>query len=292
MLEKFNTKEVGKLRNTKKPYVNTNISKTEKEFVKLAFLSNQIQTKVISSASNTYTYKYIPVLISENNAKKHWWNSFVIGITYNSQVMAKEINKHRNLFLINGLIMALVFIVFILIVVYLLKRFEYIAYHDQLTGLPNRELFAEKFNKLIKTAEKNNNKFAIFFLNIDDFKKINDNFGHYIGDKLLKKMAYRLKDNLRKKRDILSRLGGDKFTIAITEISSKEEVVNVAARIIDGFEKPLIIDDSKFFINVSIGISICPKDGNQLEELIKKADHAMYKAKKQQKDYVFCNKEI
>ncbi len=286
-----NTKAVGKLCNTKKPYINTDISEAEKRFVRQAFLSNQPQIAIDQSEKSVCISKYFPALVSEQNVEDRWWNSYVVGISYNNQIMLEEINKHRSLFLINALIMVVVFVVFILIVIYLLKKFEYMAYHDQLTGLPNRKSFVEAFDKLLAAAEKNNDKLAVLFLDIDNFKEVNDHFGHDIGDKLLEEIAYRLKDSLQES-DNISRLGGDEFTVAATEISSKEDVIKVAEKVIDVFKKPFIIENNKFFISVSVGISIYPEDGRQLEELIKKADYAMYKAKKQQKNYVLYEKEI
>nr|WP_239551069.1 GGDEF domain-containing protein [Halanaerobacter jeridensis] len=185
--------------------------------------------------------------------------------------------------------MIVVFVTFIAIVIYLLRQFRQLAYYDQLTKLVKRESFAEKFADLAKKNDKEDKKITILFLDIDKFKEINDNFGHNIGDMVLKKIALRLKNNLPQEY-VISRLGGDEFTIAITDIASKKEVKKEVSKVVSSFKEPLIIEGSQFFISVSIGVSIYPDHDSSLEGLIKKADYAMYKAKKQQKNYVIYQK--
>lgn len=282
------SQQAAELRN-KKPYVDSNISEIERKLVKKTYVAQEEQTKNV--AESTYTDKYLPVLIAPKESTESWWNSFVVGIKYNEEVMLNEIEEQRNLFLINALIMVVVFIAFIIIIVYLLNEFEYMAYYDKLTGLANRDLFTERVDNLLKVVNKENDKLAILFLDIDNFKEVNDNFGHDTGDRVLAKTAVRLKDSLRE-NDIISRLGGDEFTIAISDINSKEEVNSVVTRIINAFNQPLIINESKFFISISMGISCYPVDGERLEELLKKADHAMYRAKKQQQSYLFYESEV
>ncbi|MFO7819454.1 MAG: GGDEF domain-containing protein [Halanaerobacter sp.] len=270
--------------NDQKPYMNSDISEGESEMVKRTYLSQQVQIK--DSQNEIYSDKYLPVLVTNKESEDSWWNSFVVRIKYNKEVMLDEIKKQRNLFLINGLIMVAVFITFIVIVVYLLNKFEHMAYYDKLTGLANREFFTEKVENMLRVVNRNNDKLAILFLDIDNFKEINDNFGHDTGDLVLEKVALRLKDNVRE-NDIISRLGGDEFTVAISDIDSREDINSVVTRAINSFNQPLIVDKSKLFISVSIGVSIYPDDGEQLEDLIQKADHAMYKAKKEQKSCVY-----
>lgn len=267
-----------------KPYMNSDISEIETEMVKRTYFSQQVQIR--DAQDEIYSDKYLPVLVANKESEASWWNSFVVRIKYNKEVMLDEIKKQRNLFLINGLIMVVVFITFIVIVVYLLNEFEHMAYYDKLTGLANREFFTEKVDNMLRVVNRNNDKLAILFLDIDNFKEINDNFGHDTGDSVLEKAALRLKDSVRE-NDIISRLGGDEFTIAISDIDSREDINSVVTRIINSFNQPLIVDKSKFFISVSIGVSTYPDDGEQLEDLIQKADHAMYKAKQEQKSSVY-----
>ncbi|MGM0370327.1 MAG: diguanylate cyclase domain-containing protein [Bacillota bacterium] len=284
---KFNpgSGRAAELRNTKKPYINSDISDEEQEFVKEAFTSKQAQTD--NSSDQNRSSRYIPALMQEES-NDGWWNSFVVKIKYNNQVMIDEIKAQRNLFLTNVLIMVGVFVTFIGIVIYLLNKFSYMAYHDQLTGLAKREFFAEKVDELLKVAKKRDQKLAILFLDIDNFKEINDNYGHNIGDIVLQKTASRLQENLPQNY-IISRLGGDEFTIAITDISSKNEIVLEMDKVTECFKEPLVIEGSQLFISVSIGVSIYPDDASDLESLIKQGDDAMYKAKKQQQSYLFYN---
>lgn len=279
---------VAKLKGSKG--LDPNISETERELARNSVINNKVQSRIIYLDDNNYLYKFFPALLSGDGDKEQW-NSYVVGIKYNAQVIIDEINKHRNLFLINTLVMILFFVLFILVVIYLLKKFEYQATHDQLTGLVNRKYFTKEFNNLILVNQKNRDKLAILFLDIDKFKGINDNFGHNTGDKILKEIAKKLKD-IFAKDDIICRLGGDEFVITLSGISSKEEIIKKVDKLIESFNKPLTVDESKFFISFSLGISIYPEDARELEELIKKADYAMYIAKRRQQDYSLYSKSL
>ena len=194
-----NEYQVAKLRSSKKPYLKPDVAEIEDELARKAILNNEVQSKTIKKDDNEYTYRFFPALSAERDGREDGWNSYVVGLKYDNQVMYQEIAKHRGLFSLNIIIMLIVFVSFISVVVYLLNRFEYQANHDQLTGLAGRKLFEEKFEKLRNKARGNSNKFAILFLDIDKFKKINDNYGHNIGDLVLKKIANRLKSNLKSK---------------------------------------------------------------------------------------------
>ena len=276
--------KVAKLRSSVKPYINPDVPEIENKLASNAIINNELQTKNIISQDYRYTYRFFPAFLADTGEKKKGWNSYVIGIIYDDRVMAEEIYKHKGLFSLNILMMLIVFLGFISIVIYLLNKFEYQAYHDQLTGLANRELFEEEFERLKKRAN-NSKKLAILFLDIDKFKKINDNFGHHVGDLVLKKIANRLKNNLKHK-DCLARLGGDEFVIIITNIDSKEQVAKISYRVLDEFKTPIVINDESIFVSLSGGISIYPDDGVELTELVKNADYAMYNAKRKDKDLV------
>ncbi|WP_169744125.1 EAL domain-containing protein [Paenibacillus wynnii] len=158
------------------------------------------------------------------------------------------------------------------------ERIKYLAYYDELTGLPNRAKFHEQLIKQIKLAERKNNLLAVLFLDLDRFKLINDTMGHGFGDLFLKKVAERLAGNLALK-GMVYRLGGDEFCLIITQ-TSPEKVSTLAQLIIDELSVPFIIKKGEYFTSPSIGISLYPTDGCQPDELIRLADIAMYKSKK------------
>jgi len=275
--------EVAKLRSSKKPYLEPDVAEVEDELARKAILNKESQSKTIKNNGNEYTYKFFPALFADREDRDGGWNSYVVALKYDNQVMQQEIAKHRGLFSLNIILMLIVFISFISVVVYLLNKFEYQAYHDQLTGLAGRKLFEEKFEKQKNKAKGNSNKFAILFLDIDKFKRINDEYGHNIGDHVLKNIAVRLKSNLKSK-DCLARLGGDEFVIMIADLGSKEQAEEIGYRILKVFDEPIVIEGQQLKINISGGISIYPEDGKELENLIKNADYAMYQAKKGEKD--------
>jgi len=275
---------VGRL-NDEKPFLNPEIPEYEAELASNAVNTNQVQSRDIKLDDINYTFEFFPAIVEDSLKNGQGWASYVVGIQYNNSVRKAEINYNRNLFLINGIIMFTILLIFTGIVSYLLQDLEYQAYHDQLTGLPNRDLVVKSFSVLKDKAKKENKKVGILFLDIDKFKNINDNYGHDIGDKVLKEVADLLKTSLRN-NDELFRLGGDEFVITVTDINSKEELKKVAKQIINSFKEPLLVDESKFFVSISVGISFFPEHGQDLDELLKNADDAMYRAKQQKKDYV------
>lgn len=154
-----------------------------------------------------------------------------------------------------------------------------LAHYDELTGLPNRVFFSEILNKTIIHSKENHKRFALFFIDLDRFKKINDALGHPTGDLVLKEFADIFKTTLRK-GDILARLGGDEFVILLNDISDMKIIDSIADNIFKVCAKPVKIRSHEFFISASIGICIYPNDGASLEDLLKNADMAMYKAKR------------
>ncbi|MCH6266805.1 EAL domain-containing protein [Neobacillus citreus] len=160
------------------------------------------------------------------------------------------------------------------------EKFQYLVYHDEVTGLPNQRLFNEKVNFAIELYKKDNTKmFGVLLVDLDRFKVINDSLGHNIGDKLLIEVAKRLRNCLHGK-DTVSRKGGDEFTILVENVS-KHEVRLIAQRILSIFSKSFFIEGHEVFVTPSIGISVYPSDGKNSDELIRKADSAMYQAKKE-----------
>ena len=163
------------------------------------------------------------------------------------------------------------------------------AEHDPLTGLPNRTLFNERLSQSLEWAESQNRLVALLFLDLNDFKDVNDHQGHHIGDLLLKTVANRLKGCLRGS-DTVSRLGGDEFTVILPGIPSKSDAARVAQKILDTITQEIVLEGHHLSITTSIGISFYPTDSQDQETLIKLADTAMYRAKTAGKNlYEFAN---
>jgi len=171
------------------------------------------------------------------------------------------------------------------------ERLSYLANHDTLTGLPNRKYFDEFIENEIKSNVKNRTNFAILFLDIDNFKLINDSLGHIAGDKILVKVTERLHRCI-KEFDLLARFGGDEFMIALTDIDDIESINNTAKQLIDCFEKPFSLQKKDYYISTSIGIAIYPVDGVDSITLMKNADTALYEAKARGKNTYVVSTEI
>ena len=163
-------------------------------------------------------------------------------------------------------------------------RILHLAYHDLLTGLPNRATFAESLDRGIKLAKRSGAMCAVMILDLDHFKEINDSLGHRVGDLLLQQVGERLKRNMREV-DTVARLGGDEFGIALPEIKQVEQVAQVAEKIRRSIVHPVYtIEGHQLRITASIGISMYPGDGDCMVDLIKNADAAMYRGKRLSRD--------
>lgn len=160
------------------------------------------------------------------------------------------------------------------------KELEFLAYNDELTGLPNRTLFIEKVKSALLQAKRNETLLSVLFIDLDRFKNINDSHGHNVGDKLLIEVANRLHETLRDS-DTIARNGGDEFSILIENMKGIREPFVVANKIIDSMNKKFEVDGHNVHIGASIGISTYPLDGDDALELLKLADTAMYEAKKE-----------
>src|SRR3984893_4944568 len=156
---------------------------------------------------------------------------------------------------------------------------SHLAQHDFLTDLPNRVLLNDRITQAISFAARYNKQLAVMFADLDYFKKINDAFGHAIGDKLLQSVATRLVSCVRRS-DTVSRLGGDEFAVLLSQVERAEDAVFIAKKILSALAAPYSIDQKRLDINASIGVSTYPGDGQDAETLIQKADTAMYDAKK------------
>lgn len=159
------------------------------------------------------------------------------------------------------------------------EELQELARYDCLTGLSNRKFFYEQLDNLIERVRRENKIMAVMFLDLDNFKPVNDEHGHPIGDLLLKSVAKRISSCLRK-NDIAARLGGDEFIIAYDTTGAEENLKITARRIIEGISDVYILDGITLTISASIGISVYPKDGVDMDILIRNADAAMYSTKK------------
>lgn len=162
------------------------------------------------------------------------------------------------------------------------RRIHKLAYFDPLTGLPNRSQMYERLDQMVIAARQNNTHIAVLFLDLDRFKPINDTMGHPAGDRVLKEVATRLQ-NCIKKQDLVSRMSGDEFTIALCDQKNADSAANTAVkvgeRILHALQQPFFIEQRELFLTGSIGIAIFPHDGQTVTELLKNSDMAMYHAK-------------
>ncbi|MFL6658381.1 MAG: putative bifunctional diguanylate cyclase/phosphodiesterase [Massilia sp.] len=167
------------------------------------------------------------------------------------------------------------------------EQIRRLAYCDSLTGIPNRQAFLETLERELHRSKVGDKKFAVLFMDLDAFKRINDTLGHNVGDHLLKIVSERLRETIRPSDLVsrgdqshnLARLGGDEFTILIPDLDRVENALNVAHRVKDAMRRPFLIDGHEIFVTASIGISLFPEDGDDCDSLLKFADTAMYHAK-------------
>ena len=176
------------------------------------------------------------------------------------------------------------------------EQIRRLAYCDSLTGIPNRQAFLENLERELQRSKIGNKKFAVLFMDLDAFKRINDTLGHNVGDHLLKIVSERLRETIRPSDLVsrgdagadqashdaatnLARLGGDEFTILIPDLERVEHALNVAHRVKEAMRRPFLIEGNEIFVTASIGISLFPEDGDDCNSLLKYADTAMYHAK-------------
>ena len=172
------------------------------------------------------------------------------------------------------------------------KDMEYLAYYDQLTGLPNRTLFKDRLNQAIYLAERTGKYLGIIFLDLDSFKAVNDTLGHSGGDALLQDVAEKLRSNLRKS-DTVARFGGDEFLLLINNITECSMIKNIASNIMKQFTSPFKLSGQEYYVTACAGIAVYPIDGEDCDTLIKNADIAMYRAKDcGVNQYALCTPEM
>ena len=157
-------------------------------------------------------------------------------------------------------------------------RIQYLAHHDMLTGLPNRAYLTERLTTILALARRHGTLVAIMFIDLDNFKAVNDSLGHHVGDALLKEVAVRIKQVLRE-ADMVSRLGGDEFLVILADFAAPEDAAKVAEKLLQVISDPIALEGRELHTNASIGISVFPRDGDNADDLIRHADAAMYSVK-------------
>jgi diguanylate cyclase (GGDEF)-like protein/PAS domain S-box-containing protein len=169
------------------------------------------------------------------------------------------------------------------------QEITYYAYYDTLTDLPNRRLFIEQLEAMIASAKRHKNHFTLMFLDLDRFKNVNDTYGHHVGDELLCQAAGRIRECVRESDVVatvhkesdnrVARLAGDEFTVLLDDVDKVEQIAEIATRLIEVFSSPFVIGDTPLYVTISIGITVFPNDGHNVQTLLQHADVAMYHAK-------------
>nr|MBP9561594.1 GGDEF domain-containing protein [Syntrophorhabdaceae bacterium] len=158
------------------------------------------------------------------------------------------------------------------------EAMKYMAFHDMLTGLPNRSLFNDRLNVALARGERFEKIVAVMMLDLDRFKDVNDTYGHTTGDRLLRAVAKRLMSQIRR-GDTVARMGGDEFILIFTDLKDRYDAKIIAQKIIEEFKPAIHFDGMKINITISIGIALYPEHGRDIDTLVKNADIAMYKVK-------------
>ena len=163
------------------------------------------------------------------------------------------------------------------------RHLEFLATHDNLTELPNRLLLFDRLDQAVKKSQRSNAQFALFFVDMDDFKKVNDTFGHAVGDQVLQVVGRALTQSVRVS-DTVARLAGDEFALIVYDVHNPSDVTTVAEKIAHALNQPMPMLESRLTVTVSIGVGLFPRHGRDPDALFKKADEAMYTAKSRGKN--------
>ncbi len=158
------------------------------------------------------------------------------------------------------------------------EKIVHMAEHDSLTGLPNRRALNEQFERIVGLVRKTKRNVALLMVDLDNYKLINDQFGHLVGDKVLQKVGQKFEEVLRNS-DLVSRWGGDEFVILLHDVNPDGDIEVVLNKLFSAFEQPIRIDEQTFIIQMSLGIALYPQDGEDMDKLMQNADAALYRAK-------------
>ena len=165
------------------------------------------------------------------------------------------------------------------------KELEYLAFHDALTGLASRSLLREKINEHLERVKDTDNILGVLYVDLDNFKRINDTMGHDMGDQLLQEIAFRIQSCVSHGADVVSRIGGDEFAILLTKVNSKKDAEVVAGKLINSIAEVIKLPHQEVVMMASVGITTAPEDGRLAEELLLNADLALYAAKNNGKNH-------
>jgi diguanylate cyclase (GGDEF)-like protein len=226
-------------------------------------------------------HKFIPIF-NYNETEFDWWNSYIIELVYDEMKLNFKINDLKKRYVLDILVISVLFMFFSYMIYRLMERLESLAYTDHLTELPNRKMFEKKFEYYKKEIKRNRENMAILFLDLNNFKDINNNYGHEIGDKILKLVGQRLMHGF-KEEDFVARLGGDEFIVILKNFDESNKDI-MREKIKNMFKNPIKLKDKFFDISTSVGIAYYPEDGQTIKELLKKSDFDMYKDKNTNKD--------
>lgn len=277
-----NGSDIGLVTHGEGPYLNTDLSEDVAGLVQKTVLSNE--SVVTTNPEIDISKKYIPYLTYEDGGQLDWWNSYVVGISYDDGILKANVSQQQQALVIKIVILVVMFVFLNMVIAYQLRRTKELSSRDSVTLLPNRNYFETYFAR--QTAQEcyksGQSQVAILFIDLDNFKYINDYYGHDIGDKVLIEIAFILQSNLRKD-DLVIRSGGDEFWVMLSNIQSESDTLFVLEKICESLKNPLYIETHTILIQASIGVSIYPEAGKSLHEIIHHADKAMYQAK-QQKD--------
>jgi len=158
------------------------------------------------------------------------------------------------------------------------ERIRQLAHYDELTGLPNRALFHDRLKQALLLAQRGEHRVGLLYVDLDGFKPVNDNYGHHVGDAVLKATAERLRQAVRAS-DTVARMGGDEFTAILAPIDGTSDAERLALRVGQAFETPIAVDDVMLRVGASVGFAVYPDHGSSIEDLLQVADGHMYRAK-------------
>lgn len=248
------------------------------QLIREALEKNESREQTLTIGEESYTIKYIPYSSMQTKDTLMWWGSYVMEIVYKNTEIINSIKRQKVIFYESSALMTVFYLAFMCMFIYVSLKNKEISDTDYLTKLPNRRKFEEFMELKINEASRQNTKIAVFFFDLDDFKKVNDTYGHCMGDKLLQSIARRIKIKTPK-NGLASRIGGDEFVCAISGLKSDDDLQDYAKTFSNIFEEDFTIDSIQIPMKSSIGVSIYPDHGHNAEKLVCKADTAMYHAK-------------